>query len=43
MKKILCGLLCSVAAVASAELAAMIRDGVGKYAKVVKDAGVKPE
>jgi len=26
-----------------AELAAMIRDGVGKYAKVVKDAGVKPE
>jgi len=26
-----------------AELAAMIKDGVGKYAKVVKDAGVKPE
>ena len=26
-----------------AELAAMIRDGVGKYAKVVKAAGVKPE
>ncbi len=26
-----------------AELAAMIRDGVAKYAKVVKDAGVKPE
>ena len=26
-----------------AQLAAMIRDGVGKYAKVVKDAGVKPE
>jgi len=26
-----------------AELAAMIRDGVVKYAKVVKDAGVKPE
>ncbi|HTG96152.1 MAG TPA: tripartite tricarboxylate transporter substrate binding protein [Burkholderiales bacterium] len=26
-----------------AELAAMIRDGVRKYAKVVKDAGVKPE
>jgi tripartite-type tricarboxylate transporter receptor subunit TctC len=26
-----------------AELAAMIRDGVSKYAKVVKDAGVKPE
>ena len=25
-----------------AELAAMIKDGVGKYAKVVKDAGVKP-
>ena len=25
------------------ELAAMIKDGVGKYAKVVKDAGVKPE
>ena len=25
------------------ELAAMIRDGVGKYAKVVKAAGVKPE
>src|SRR5262245_59000101 len=26
-----------------AELAAMIKDGVGKYAKVVKAAGVKPE
>jgi tripartite-type tricarboxylate transporter receptor subunit TctC len=26
-----------------AELAAMIKDGVVKYAKVVKDAGVKPE
>jgi len=26
-----------------AELAAMIKDGVAKYAKVVKDAGVKPE
>jgi tripartite-type tricarboxylate transporter receptor subunit TctC len=26
-----------------AELAAMIRDGVGKYAKVVKAAGIKPE
>jgi tripartite-type tricarboxylate transporter receptor subunit TctC len=26
-----------------AELAAMIKDGVSKYAKVVKDAGVKPE
>jgi tripartite-type tricarboxylate transporter receptor subunit TctC len=26
-----------------AELAAMIKDGVGKYARVVKDAGVKPE
>jgi tripartite-type tricarboxylate transporter receptor subunit TctC len=26
-----------------AELAAMIRDGVGKYAAVVKAAGVKPE
>ena len=26
-----------------AELAAMIEDGVSKYAKVVKDAGVKPE
>ncbi len=26
-----------------AELAAMIRDGVAKYAKVIKDAGVKPE
>ena len=26
-----------------AELAAMIRDGVAKYAKVVKEAGVKPE
>ena len=26
-----------------AELAAMIQDGVSKYAKVVKDAGVKPE
>jgi tripartite-type tricarboxylate transporter receptor subunit TctC len=26
-----------------AELAAMIRDGVAKYAKVVRDAGVKPE
>jgi tripartite-type tricarboxylate transporter receptor subunit TctC len=26
-----------------AELAAMIKDGVGKYAKVVKTAGVKPE
>jgi tripartite-type tricarboxylate transporter receptor subunit TctC len=26
-----------------AELAAIIRDGVAKYAKVVKDAGVKPE
>jgi tripartite-type tricarboxylate transporter receptor subunit TctC len=26
-----------------AELAAMIKDGVGKYAKVVKIAGVKPE
>ncbi len=26
-----------------AELAAMIRDGVGKYARVVKAAGVKPE
>ena len=26
-----------------AQLAAMIRDGVGKYAKVVKDAGVKAE
>jgi tripartite-type tricarboxylate transporter receptor subunit TctC len=26
-----------------AELAAMIREGVSKYAKVVKDAGVKPE
>jgi len=26
-----------------AQLAAMIKDGVGKYAKVVKDAGVKPE
>ncbi len=26
-----------------AELAAMIRDGVGKYAKVVQAAGVKPE
>lgn len=26
-----------------AELAAMIRDGVGKYAQVVKAAGVKPE
>jgi tripartite-type tricarboxylate transporter receptor subunit TctC len=26
-----------------AELSAMIRDGVGKYAKVVKAAGVKPE
>jgi tripartite-type tricarboxylate transporter receptor subunit TctC len=25
------------------ELAAMIKDGVSKYAKVVKDAGVKPE
>ena len=28
---------------APAELAAMIRDGVGKYAQVVKVAGVKPE
>ena len=26
-----------------AELAAMIKDGVAKYAKVVKEAGVKPE
>lgn len=26
-----------------AELAAMIKGGVAKYAKVVKDAGVKPE
>jgi tripartite-type tricarboxylate transporter receptor subunit TctC len=26
-----------------AELAAMIKDGVAKYAKIVKDAGVKPE
>jgi tripartite-type tricarboxylate transporter receptor subunit TctC len=26
-----------------AELAAMVKDGVAKYAKVVKDAGVKPE
>ena len=26
-----------------AELAAMIKDGVGKYAKVIKAAGVKPE
>ena len=26
-----------------AELAAMVRDGVGKYAKVVKTAGIKPE
>jgi len=26
-----------------AELAAMMKDGVGKYAKVVKSAGVKPE
>ena len=26
-----------------AELAAIIKDGVAKYAKVVKDAGVKPE
>src|SRR5258706_15467331 len=26
-----------------AELAAMMKDGVGKYAKVVKNAGVKPE
>ena len=26
-----------------AELAAMIKDGVAKYAKVVKAAGVKPE
>jgi tripartite-type tricarboxylate transporter receptor subunit TctC len=26
-----------------AELAAMIKDGIGKYAKVVKAAGVKPE
>jgi tripartite-type tricarboxylate transporter receptor subunit TctC len=26
-----------------AELAAIVKDGVAKYAKVVKDAGVKPE
>ena len=26
-----------------AELAAMVRDGVEKYAKVVKTAGIKPE
>jgi tripartite-type tricarboxylate transporter receptor subunit TctC len=26
-----------------AELAAMVKEGVVKYAKVVKDAGVKPE
>jgi len=26
-----------------AELAAMVRDGVAKYAKIVKIAGVKPE
>lgn len=26
-----------------AELAALIRDGVSKYAKIIKTAGIKPE